>query len=315
LLPMALNKKKLIYFYPVEAPFVDKDVETLSDDFSVKKINFNPKGRNSKIIILINQFIILIKEIFTLDGIIVKFAGIHSLLPALFCKIFRKKLIIISGGTDCVSFPSFEYGNFYPPLTRFITKLSFRYANFIIPVHESLMITDYEYSDDDYDKQGLLFHYPELTTPYMVVYNGYSALKWYKNSIKKKNTFITVASYSTNDRRRKLKGIDLIIEIAKHFENSEFIIIGTDPDTFPKRTANITLLPWVDNQDLINHYSSAEFYLQLSVSEGFPNSLCEAMLCECVPVVSNVNSMPFIVGDTGFVLERKDINLLKELLE
>jgi glycosyltransferase involved in cell wall biosynthesis len=39
------------------------------------------------------------------------------------------------------------------------------------------------------------------------------------------------------------------------------------------------------------------------------------MLCECVPIVSHVASMPFIVADSGFILERKDLNMLKNLIQ
>ncbi len=308
-------KKRLIYFYPIEAPFVDKDIASLSHSFEVTKIKFNYKEKKTKLGILLAQLLFLVKNINKTDAIIVKFASIHSFLPGLFCKSFGKKFIIITGGTDCVSFPSINYGNFTLPLLKHIAKASFRFADLIIPVHESLILSEYTYNNDDYKQQGLKVHFPTLKTPFIVAYNGYNSEKWYRNSKKIKATFITVASYSTNERRRKLKGIDLLIAVAKEFPNCTFIIIGTEEKSFPPITPNIILLPWVDNKDLITHYSQAEFYLQLSMSEGFPNSLCEAMLCECVPIVSHVASMPFIVSDSGFVLERKDLEMLKELID
>ena len=47
------------------------------------------------------------------------------------------------------------------------------------------------------------------------------------------------------------------------------------------------------------------------MSEGFPNALCEAMLSGCIPIVSNVGAMPKIVKETGYLLLKKDIYLLK----
>jgi glycosyltransferase involved in cell wall biosynthesis len=37
------------------------------------------------------------------------------------------------------------------------------------------------------------------------------------------------------------------------------------------------------------------------------------MLCECVPIVSNVGGMPDIAADCGYILKYKNINELYEL--
>jgi glycosyltransferase involved in cell wall biosynthesis len=42
--------------------------------------------------------------------------------------------------------------------------------------------------------------------------------------------------------------------------------------------------------------------------EGMPSTICEAMLCECIPIGSNVNGIPNIIGDTGIVINNKDIS-------
>ena len=40
-----------------------------------------------------------------------------------------------------------------------------------------------------------------------------------------------------------------------------------------------------------------------------------AMLCKCVPIVSDVNFLPEIIGDSGFVLRKRDNKMLISLLE
>jgi glycosyltransferase involved in cell wall biosynthesis len=113
-----------------------------------------------------------------------------------------------------------------------------------------------------------------------------------------------------------LKGIDLILEVTPYFPECTFIIIGADETmNFPIRSENVTLLPAVKHEELINFYSESEFYFQLSMSEGFPNALCEAMLCECIPIVSNVAAMPDIIGGSGFILKNKDVKQLEELIK
>ena len=50
------------------------------------------------------------------------------------------------------------------------------------------------------------------------------------------------------------------------------------------------------------------------MSEGFPNALCEAMLCGCIPIGSNVASIPHIIGDKGYILKQKNEILLQNLI-
>ena len=38
------------------------------------------------------------------------------------------------------------------------------------------------------------------------------------------------------------------------------------------------------------------------------------MLCECIPIGSDVNFIPGIIGDAGFILKHRDEGLLEELI-
>ncbi len=307
--------KRILYIYPVEAPFVDKDIAILGREFMVDKRIFNYHNVKSTLLqIALHKWFLLI-NIWKYDAVMVMFAGVPSFITGLFTYILGKQLFITVGGTDCVSFPSIQYGNFYSPLLRFATKVSYNLSNHVISVHESLIISDNTYNASDYPNQGIKFHFPNFSTPFSVIHNGYDSTLWYKNKATIKGRFITVASYANNETRRKLKGVDLIIELAKKYPNFEFYIIGAQEQYFPIKLQNIKLISWVNNNELIDYFSQSQFYLQLSMSEGFPNALCEAMLCECVPIVSAVASMPEIVGSSGFILPQKDLNLLTQIIE
>jgi glycosyltransferase involved in cell wall biosynthesis len=75
---------------------------------------------------------------------------------------------------------------------------------------------------------------------------------------------------------------------------------------------NLDLHRKVNYDELIRLYSSAKVYSQLSLFEGMPSTICEAMLCSCIPVGSDVNGIPDIIGDTGIVVKKKDIALIAE---
>jgi glycosyltransferase involved in cell wall biosynthesis len=112
-----------------------------------------------------------------------------------------------------------------------------------------------------------------------------------------------------------LKGIDLIVKAAPHFPECTFTIAGCPEHFHPPLTANN--IKWVSIQSkahLLSLYQNHQYYLQLSMSEGFPNAICEAMLCECIPIGSDVNALPDIIGDTGFMIHHRDAEELKSLI-
>lgn len=103
--------------------------------------------------------------------------------------------------------------------------------------------------------------------------------------------------------------------MALKFPDFIFTIVGNTPEMkYTFVPSNVKLMPFIKYEEIINLYSQHEFYLQLSIMEGFPSAPCEAMLCECIPIVSNVAALPNIVGDTGFILYKRDKEELEALI-
>ena len=166
-----------------------------------------------------------------------------------------------------------------------------------------------------YPKQGYKFFVPGCETPVTVIRNGYDASKWQPAKEKTPNSFITVAHGIEEDHLYRLKGIDLIMEIAPSFPECEFTIVGGKREKLPANApSNIHFAGEVANDKLHELLGSQEFYLQLSMIEGFPNALCEAMLCGCIPLGSNVGAIPEIINDEARILKRKDVDQLKSII-
>lgn len=240
------------------------------------------------------------------------FAGYHSFLPALVGKLTHKPFVIILGGTDSVVIPSINYGILSKGLIGKFARWSYKLTSQFAPVHESLIYSQNTYCEEA-QFQGVKHYVPGIKADFTVIHNGYDAEKFTRRPVARiKNSFITVAFDLHRPHLLKLKGVDLILSIAPSFPDCHFTIVGLSNATSCPN--NVTLLPAINQEALVEALSKHEFYFQLSLSEGFPNALCEAMLCNCIPIVSNVASMPEIVGDAGFLLMKRDATMLKALI-
>ena len=292
-----------------------KDIEILSAGFTVLEHDFYPEKKAGILWRFITQKLFLLKNIWRADLLICEFAAYQSLQPSLYGWLFGKPCLIVVGGTDAHYFPGIGYGNWQKKFLRTFTAISFKFCTHIAPKHRTLMLSEYHYDETEPEKQGIYARLPNLKTPYTEIPNGYDAVKWKCVGPKRKNTLITVAGAWQYDFQQSLKGVDLIFGVAKFFPDCEFIVLGVDdPAIFPPHPDNVKLAPPVKNDELIAIFSGCEFYMQLSMAEGFPNSICEAMLCECIPIGSDVFSIPEIIGDSGFILKKRDFELLKQLI-
>jgi glycosyltransferase involved in cell wall biosynthesis len=310
---MGVEMKNIFFVAPNRSSFVNKDIEILEKNASVY---FVQSTAFNIIDVIISQFSLFIKLILNLkkaDLYYIWFADYHSFLPVLFSKLFKKKSILVIGGSDVNYLPEYGIGNVIGPLG--VRKASVVYslnnASLLLPVDESLIYTENNYAAEKSQAMGI--NYFSHNKNIEVLPTSIDIRQW--KSLKKKKQFITIVSFS-NKKRLIQKGFDLFLQLATELKEFEFYLVGGKKSIVEKNfeiPKNLIVKEFLNHDELSNLLSETKVFLLLSLSEGMPNVLIEAMASGCIPIVSNVNGMPDLAKKHGYVLENKNLDVALEL--
>jgi glycosyltransferase involved in cell wall biosynthesis len=293
-------KKQILFIYPNNSTFVKNDYEILAKKFRIKKHHYvQSKSILRNLICQLLVFIFFLKNIRSSAAIFVWFADYHSFLPVLFGKIFSRPSFIVIGGYDVTYLPSIKYGSFSNPIRSYCAKYSLENASLNLAVSDNLVNDAHKYVS----KINI-----------NVLYTGYSHQKLSFETDRKKIGIISVCG-AFSLQRVYLKGVDLIIETAKILPNEKFLIIAADENLLRSNfevPQNIEVVASLPHEQLIAYYQNASVYIQLSLREGLPNSVCESMLCGCIPVGTNSGGIPIAIGDAGFIVDHRDPKLIAD---
>ena len=106
------------------------------------------------------------------------------------------------------------------------------------------------------------------------------------------------------------KGLNDFIELSKHLNADELIVlVGLNENQLKQLPSNIIGLTKTENQlELIDLYSAADLFVNLSVEETFGLTTAEALACGTPAIVYNATACPEIVDvETGIVVDKKDL--------
>ncbi|HEY3389397.1 MAG TPA: glycosyltransferase family 4 protein [Prolixibacteraceae bacterium] len=297
-----MEKQSILFVYVNYSSFVKADFEILSTFANVTKYQFKPgKGIFRTGVEVLKEFIFLIFNIFKFDSVFVWFGDYHSLLPVLFAKLFCKKSFVVIGGYDVSTLGEYKYGAFSNPIRAFFTRNTFKFVDVCFPVAEAL-------------RKKLLLINPKAKAE--TIATSVDTVRFSFSEYERPKRIITVSG-TDNHQRLMVKGLDRFRELAVYLPEFEFIIIGATDGVksyFEPVPANLSLLPPQQFDQLTGYYESASFYAQLSRSEGLPNALCEAMLCGCIPVGTNVGDIQITIGDSGLTIDNWNPEALTEFI-
>ena len=156
-----------------------------------------------------------------------------------------------------------------------------------------------------------------------IIYNGVDLQRFYPkesraeidNLYKTKGKYLLLGVATTWDSRKRL--VDFI-ELSKILDDSfAIILIGLSKEQLKEIPENIIGLNRTESQDeLCSFYSASDLFLNLSVEETFGLTTAEALACGVPSVVYNATACPELVDEeTGFVIEKKNLNKLVQTIE
>ena len=226
------------------------------------------------------------------------FASWHTLFPVLIARRLGKPAVLVVGGYDVANRPEIGYGSMRGGFKRWVARTTMREASQLVPFSESARRETLLQSDVSPERVTTIYlGVPQMPAP----------------DAPKEKRVLTVGNVDRVNLTRK--GLLPFVRAAAAMPDVPFVLAGEwldDAIETLRRAAvpNVTFTGRLDEANLRAQMARACVYVQASAHEGFGLAVAEAMLCECLPVVTRVGALPEVVGDAGVYAESADARVL-----
>lgn len=257
------------------------DIRLLSKHFAVRHVLTNSVSPTWRIRQLIRDS----------DVTFTWFASAYSAAIVFWANRYRKKSVIVVGGVDLARMPDIGYGIWVSWWKSILVRYALKHASVVLAVDPSLMLRAKELAE--YDGANLAY----LPT-------GYDPEFWRPEGVKERQVLCVAKCEDVT--RAKVKGLPLLFDAARLLPEVPFVVVGVEQDIVAQLAVsvpnNVRIVPRVKREELLQYYQRSKIYCQPSRMEGLPNSVCEAMLCGCIPVGTDVGGMRSAIGENGFLV-------------
>jgi len=315
-------QKKIVYIKPSDSSFIRSDQKILEKHYTVIPFLVNQSAGKAKFFLsLISLSCFLIRKIFRSDMAVCWFGDYHTAIMVFFARLAGKPTAVFAGGQETICYPELGKGVYVKKVRSFLVKYALRNATLIIPNHRSLIYHEnFFYNPENPHIDGIKHYVKGIKGTFEIVVNGIDTSRINRiPEIRKEPGLLLTVGITNKLADFYNKGFDLFIESARRCPDLKFVLIGLKKNHFEwtevnykvSEIGNLTIIPAYCPADVLNEYfNRAAVYLQVSITEGMPLSLGEAMLCECIPVGSNVNGIPDAIGETGVIVHKRDTDEL-----
>lgn len=220
------------------------------------------------------------------------FASWHAFVPLLLARASGRPAVLVVGGYDTANMPEIDYGHQRGGLKRQIALSSMQWA--------TRLVTHSAFAKQEVIRNAKID--PDRIT---VIYLGL-ADDPLVGADQKQDLVATAANVDRANLTRK--GLEAFTRAAGLMPTIHFVLIGGWRDNTVSHlrllaAPNIAFTGWLSRQEMNEYFSLAKAYVQASRHETFGLAVAEAMLHNCVPVVTHAGALPEVVGDTGIYVE------------